>query len=377
MLHISDRLKYFDSSEFQEVFRRQQQLKDPIDLSIGIPEELTPAHIKAAGIRAIESDHTTYTPANGLPELRATIAQKLADKNNIHVEPSQVTVVPGLTTGLLLLYLAILDPGDEIIVMDPAYPPYEALATAIGAEAMSVLTLPTFHPDIPAIEASITNRTRAIILNTPNNPTGTVYTKEDLLKVAEIADKHGIWLISDEIYEHFVYDGEHFSVGSMHPNVITMNGFSKGYAMTGWRLGYIAGPQEVIDAVNQLQQYVVFSSSSIAQHAAIAALDHPVEADYKKYQAKRDLVTRRLKEMGYAVHGAQGAYYLFFQAPYGLTDLEFVEKAAERNVLLVPGRAFSSRHGYVRLSYGTSMEQLQKGLDIIEELTKELGANHD
>lgn len=374
MLHISDRLKHFDSSQFQEVFRRQQQLKDPIDLSIGIPEELTPEHIKAAGIRAIQNDHTTYTPANGLPELRETISRKLAERNNIHVDASQVTVVPGLTTGLLLLYLAILDPGDEIIVMDPSYPPYEALATAIGAEAMTVLTLPTFHPDVAAIEASITNRTRAIILNTPNNPTGTVYTREDLIAIAKIAERHGIWLISDEIYEHFVYEGEHFSIGSLYPNTITMNGFSKGYSMTGWRLGYIAGPQDVIDAVNQLQQYTVFSSSSIAQHAAIEAMNQPLTADYKKYQAKRELVVERLTAMGLNVHGAQGAYYVFFQAPFSMTDLEFVDKAAERNVILVPGRAFSSRHGYVRLSYGTSMEQLKKGLDILENLIKDLGA---
>jgi aspartate/methionine/tyrosine aminotransferase len=198
-----------------------------------------------------------------------------------------------------------------------------------------------------------------------------------MVAIAEIADKHGIWLISDEIYEHFVYDGEHFSIGSVYPSTITMNGFSKGFAMTGWRLGYIAGPQDVIDAINQLQQYVVFSSSSIAQHAAITALDEPITTDYKKYRSKRDLVIRRLQEMGLAVHGAQGAYYVFFQAPYGLTDLEFVEKAAERNVLLVPGRAFSSRHGYVRLSYGAGVEQVQKGLDVIEQLIKDLGANHD
>lgn len=375
MLHISNRLKYFDSTEFREVFERQQQLVDPIDLSIGIPEELTPAHIKAAGIHAIESDKTTYAPANGLPELRAAIAHKLKEKNGIDIDPELVSVVPGLTTGLLLLYMAILDPGDEVIVMDPAYPPYEHLATAIGAEVMKVLTLPTFHPDIPTIEASITNRTRAIVLNTPNNPTGTVYAKEDMLKIAEICDKRGIWLISDEIYEHFVYQGSHFSVASAYPNVITMNGFSKGYAMTGWRLGYISGPKHVIDAVNQLQQYIVFSSSSIAQHAAIAALTHPDTADYGKYSRKRDLVVHRLTEMGLDVHGAEGAYYVFFQAPNGMTDLEFVEKAAERNVLLVPGRAFSSRHGFVRLSYGTSYEKLEAGLNIIAEIVNESKGN--
>lgn len=242
MLHLSHRLKYFGSSEFQEVFRKQQLLDNPIDLSIGIPEELTPAHVKAAGIRAIQNDHTTYTPANGIQELREALAAKLQDENDIKVTSDQVTVVPGLTTGLLLVYMALLDPGDEVIIMDPCYPPYESLATAIGAETMKVLTLPTFQLDIPAIEASITNRTRAIIVNSPNNPTGAIYTKEELLRLAEIADRNNLLIISDEIYEHFIYEAKHFSIGSVYPNTITMNGFSKGYAMTGWRLGYISGP---------------------------------------------------------------------------------------------------------------------------------------
>lgn len=371
MPFISHRLDNFDSSDFRNVMLRKRSLSNPIDLSIGTPEELTAAHIKAAGINAINNDKTGYAPANGLPELREAIALKLRKENGINITSDRVAVVPGLTTGLLLLYMAILDPGDEIIVMDPAYPPYEHLATVVGAEAMKVLTLPTFHIDIPAIEASITNRTRAIILNTPNNPTGAVYPKEDLIKVAEIAKKNNIWLISDEIYEHFVYSGKHFSIASLYPNTITMNGFSKSYAMTGWRLGYISGPRQIIDALNELQQYAVFSSSSIAQYAAVEAITHKPAAAHDNYQRKRDLVLKRMTKMGYDLHGAQGAYYAFFQAPHGMTDLEFVEKAAEQNVLLVPGRAFSSRHGFVRLSYGASYEQLEKGLDVLENLTRE------
>ncbi len=349
---------------------RKRELADPIDLSIGTPEELTAPHVKAAGIHAITADKTTYAPANGLLELRESIARKLQAENRITVDADQVTVVPGLTTGLLLLYMAVLDPGDEVLIMDPSYPPYEHLATVVGAKAVKVPTLPTFHPDIPAIEASITDQTRAIILNTPNNPTGAVYRKEDLIEIAKLAKKHDIWLISDEIYEHFVYEGEHFSVASAHPDVITMNGFSKSYAMTGWRLGYISGPRHIIEALNELQQYVVFSSSTIAQYAAIEAITRRPAADHKSYEKKRALVLKRMAQMGYELHGAEGAYYAFFQTPHGMTDLEFVELAAKHNVLLVPGRAFSSHHGFVRLSYGTSYDQLKKGLDILENLTK-------
>lgn len=367
---ISHRLDSFDSSDFRNIMMRKHQLNNPIDLSIGTPEEVTAPSVKTAGINAITADKTTYAPANGILELREAIARKLRTENNIATQADRVTVVPGLTTGLLLLYMAILDAGDEVLIMDPSYPPYEHLATVVGAKAVKVQTLPSFHLDIPAIEASITSQTRAIILNTPNNPTGAVYPKEDLIKVAKLAEQYDIWLISDEIYEHFVYEGTHVSIASIYPNVITMNGFSKSYAMTGWRLGYISGPRQIIDALNELQQYTVFSSSTIAQYAAIEAISHPPVADPKSYKRKRDLVLKRMVKMGYELHGAEGAYYAFFQVPHGLTDLEFVELAAKQNTLLVPGRAFSSSHTFVRLSYGTSYDQLEKGLDILENLTK-------
>lgn len=371
---ISNRLNNFDSSDFRDVFLRQQSIIDPIDLSIGLPEDLTPTPIKEAGINAIMQDKTIYTPSNGIPELRDALSNKFKTKNNINVSPEQVAVVPGLTTGLLLVYLAILDPGDEVIVMEPAYPPYTSLVTAIGGRVVTIPTFPSFQPDIPLIEASITSKTKAIVVNSPNNPTGAVYSKETLIKLAKIADEHNILIISDEIYEHFVYEGEHFSIGSIYPNTITMNGFSKEYAMTGWRLGYVAGPLKIIEAINELQQYMVMSSSSIAQYAALEAIKQPGGQMRNKYLKKRNYLLKRLTEMGYSVEGAQGAFYMFIQAPADMVDLDFVEKAADHDVLIVPGRAFASRHGYFRISYGSSMETLEKGLDQIEIITRELNS---
>jgi len=371
MTFIAQRLQYFDSSDFREVFNRKQLLKNPVDLSVGEPEEHTTDFIKEAGIRAINENKTTYTPANGIVDLRIAIAKKLNEENGLNCNEEAVTIVPGLTTGQLLIYMAILDPGDEVLVMDPYYPPYNYLASSIGAHVTLVSVLPDFQPDLPMIEASITSRTKAIVINSPGNPTGVVYPESTLRKIASIAEEHGLLVISDEIYEHFVYENKHFSIGSIYPNTLTLNGFSKEFAMTGWRIGYIAGPKDIIEAINELQQYMVFASSSIAQYAALAALSQRPTIN-GKYLRKRDVVRKSLQDMGYTVHGMQGAFYSFFKAPNDITDIEFVEKLAERNLILVPGRAFSRLHGFVRLSYGANITQVEKGLDILAEVTSEM-----
>jgi aspartate/methionine/tyrosine aminotransferase len=369
MVHIARRPDSFRSEAFQEVFRKQRSINNPIDLSIGVPEELTPEHVKAAGIAAIQNNHTVYTPANGLPELRSALAAKLESENGVSANAESVTVVPGLTTGLFLVYMAILDPGDEIIVIDPYYPPYAHLASSIGAHAVVVPSKKDFQLDLAAIEAAITPQSRAIVINSPNNPSGAVYPRTELKKLAAIALKHDLYIISDEIYEYFVSVGTHFSIGSIYPNTITMNGFSKAYAMTGWRVGYIAGPQEVIDAINQIQQYLVFSSSSIAQHAAFTALKHRRRI-LDIYQHKRELVIRRLEGMGYEVHGAQGAYYIFIKISG--TDVGFTEEAARDSLLILPGSAFSQSNDHIRISYGADLHTLVKGLDVLEKVTKRL-----
>lgn len=242
----------------------------------------------------------------------------------------------------------------------------------VGARPVLISTLPTFQPDLDILEASITDKTKVIIVNSPNNPSGAVYPESTLREIARIAAKHNVLIISDEIYEQFTYGTPHFSIGSIYPNTITMNGFSKEYAMTGWRIGYIAGPQEIITAINELQQYIVMSSSSIAQHAAIAALKQKPAGMLDKYQKKRDFVTARLRELGIRVEGSQGAFYTFIKAPHDLTDLEYVERASTHGLVLVPGRAFSQSHGYIRISYGADMETVKKGLEIIETIAKEM-----
>jgi aspartate/methionine/tyrosine aminotransferase len=367
MSFIAQRLDYFDSSDFREAIQKQMLLENPIDLSIGIPEELTPEHIKAAGIHAIQSDKTVYSPANGLPELRAAIAHKLTQENNISCSSETVTIVPGLTTGQLLVYLAIINPGDEVVVFDPYYPPYPHLASMVGGRVVYASTLPTFQPDLDALEAMVTHQTKVIVVNSPNNPTGAVYPEDTLRKIAEIAERYNVLIVSDEIYEHFVYDGRHFSIGSIYPNTITMNGFSKEYAMTGWRVGYITGPAEIIAAINELQQYVIMSSSSIAQHAALAGLNHPPASIAAKYKEKRDYLVSELEKMGLLVKGADGAFYVFVKAPHGLTDIEFVDRATKHGLIIVPGRAFSQLHGFVRLSYGASYETLQRGVEALQK----------
>ena len=373
MSFIANRLNHFDSSDFRKAIERQQDLVNPIDLSVGLPEELTAKHIKNAGIKAIKDNHTKYTPSNGIPELRAAIAKKnLQDNKLIHHHPDNVTIVPGLTTGQLLVYLATLDPGDEVIVFDPFYPPYTSVANMVGAHVVYSPTLPDFQPNLSLVEASITNRTKMIIVNSPNNPSGAVYPEATLRKIAKIAEEHNLLVVSDEIYENFVYgDKKHFSIGSIYPNTLTMNGFSKEFAMTGWRVGYISGPRDIIDAINELQQYTIMSSSSIAQYAALAAMSKRVPLN-GKYLKKREFVISELNKLGLDVHGADGAYYIFFKSPNGLTDLEFVNLASEHNLILVPGRAFSRRSGYVRLSYGADMKSVKKGIEILKVILEEL-----
>lgn len=368
MYSIAQRINNFDSKIFQEVFRLKQSLSNPIDLSIGVPEGATPQYIKDAGIRAINENRTMYTSANGIPELRAAIARKLQSENNIQVDAAQVSVVPGLTTGLLIVFLAMLNPKDEVIIMDPSYPPYIHLVGLAEGVVKQVPTNPDFQLDLEAIEATITPKTRLILINSPNNPTGAVYSKESLIKLAKLAEKHNITIISDEMYESFLYEGEHFSIGSIYPNTITMNGFSKSYAMTGWRMGYVAGPTEIIQAINQLLQYVVFSSTSISQYAALEALSRPAPSR-TSYAEKRRVILDELRRAGLTVHGSDGAYYTYFEVPKGMTDMEFIEQAVARNLILIPGRAFSQQETFVRLSYGGSIEEVKKGLDIISNIT--------
>ena len=366
---ISKRLKYFDSSKVRMAFQMAEEMRNPIDLSIGYPSKSTPMHIKAAGIEAIRGNRTRYTPSNGTPALRKAIARKLNRENKIKATDNSVTVVPGLTTGILLTFLALLDPGDEILVPDPYFPPYRDLAIMLGAKPVFVNTYPEFQLTASQLKAKITKKTKVIMINSPNNPTGAVYPENELRAIAKLAKQHDLVIISDEIYEYFVNNGDHFSIGSIYPRTITMNGFSKAYSMTGWRVGYIHGPQEIIDAINELLQYTVFSTSSIAQHAALAALKRKPSRITNEYRKKRDL-TKKILVQNFLVNGCQGAYYAFVKLPGGVSDMDFTTKAKHRGVIILPGSAFSKRQDYIRITYTALNRSLQTGLDIICELAE-------
>ena len=338
-----------------------------IDLSIGYPADDTPTNVKNAGSTAIHRGHTRYTPTQGILPLRDAIKRKLNRENGIEVSDDQVTVTPGVTSAILFAYLALLNPGDEVLIPDPYFPPYKDLATIIGAQPVLVNTFPDFELTAERIAEYITPRTRAVVVNTPNNPTGTVYDEKELRKIARLAKEKNLVVISDEIYEHFVYTKEHFSIGKIYPNTLTLNGVSKAYAMTGWRIGYIAGPAEIIAAINELQQYVIFSSSSIGQHAAAEAMQQPPKRLRSKYEKKAALVRQRLGRT-YSVRGCEGAYYAFMPVPGGTDDLEFLDRAIEAGVLVLPGRAFSSRKDYFRISYATKDKLLSKALDSLAQL---------
>ncbi|GAC1369715.1 MAG: aminotransferase class I/II-fold pyridoxal phosphate-dependent enzyme [Candidatus Saccharimonadales bacterium] len=368
---LAKRLKHFDSSLIRQAFDRADDIPGSIDLSIGFPEDATPDYIKAAGIRAIEENFTRYTPSNGISELRTAVAEKLRRENNIQVSPDEVSITPGLTTAIMLTYLALLNPGDEVLLPDPYFPPYRDLVKLVGANPVIVNTYPSFQLTAKMLEPLITPRTKLMIINSPNNPSGAVYPERELRKIAALAKRHNIYVVSDEIYEHFSYDTKHFSIGSIYPKTITLNGFSKAYAMTGWRIGYIAAPLEIINAINQLQQYIVFSSSSIAQKAAVAALRKSPSKLTKKYKAKRDLVIKYL-DPHFEIYGTQGAFYAYIRLPEGIDDLTFAEAAARNGVIVIPSRAFSAKTDHIRVAFAIKHADLVSGLKRIRKTMGEL-----
>ena len=362
MSFISQRIKLFDSSKIRAAFEFAEDIPNPIDLSIGFPEDNTPDYVKLAGIEAIKNNHTRYTPTNGLLALRSAIAEKLSHENNIPSSADHVTVTPGITMGILLSYLAVLDPGDEVLLPEPFFPPYRDLALMLGAKLTLIDTAPTFQLTAEMIQPYITPKTKVLAINSPNNPSGAIYPETELRKIAGLAKKHNILLISDEVYEYFSYDEKHFSVGSIYPNTLTLNGFSKSHAMTGWRIGYINGSPEIIEAINELQQYTVFSSSSIGQHAALAALAHKPERLTSKYKIKRDKVRRLLSGTFPDIQGAQGAFYFFLKLPGDIKDTQFVNHLAHKGVIVLPGSAFSHHENYIRLAFGAETKNLEAGL---------------
>ena len=350
---------------------------DVINLSVGEPDFDTPAHIKEAAIAAIQDGFNKYTPAGGIPELKEAIAEKLSRENSVDYSPSEVVACVGGKQAVCNVFLAICDPGDEVIVHAPTWPTFlEQIKLAQGEPVTVPLDSPFAITADPLLEC-ITPQTRAILLNSPCNPTGEVADPAEIRKLAKACVERGIYFIADETYEHFLYgEAEHLSPASMGPDekahVITVNTVSKTYAMTGWRLGYVAGPEPVIQAINDLMTQITSNPTAAAQKAAIAALTGPqdcVQEMVAEFRERRAILVEGLRAVGYACAYPGGAFYAFPQVRGDEEDMAVADRLLEKaHIATVPGSSFLA-DGHLRMSYATSREKLQEALSRLDSVS--------
>jgi len=365
---ISKRARSVKASGIRRVFDLAAKIKDPIDLSIGQPDYDVPDDLKRALREAVAAGRNRYAPTVGIAQLREAIAARTCETRGW--EPEAVLVTSGVSGALTLAFLALLDPGDEILVPDPYFVSYKQLAHVAGARPVFVDTYPDFRLRPEALERAITPRTRAIMVNSPANPTGALLAREELLAAVKVARRHDLVVVADEIYEDFVYDGAFATTGGMDDKVLVLSGFSKGHAMTGWRVGFALGPGEIIDAMARLQQFTFVCAPTPAQVAAARAFELDTAPRREEYRAKRDLACELLSER-FRFTRPEGAFYLFPEAPGGSGE-RFCEKAIQSGVLVIPGGVFSERDTHFRISYAASGDTLRRGAEALNRLAGEL-----
>ncbi len=361
---ISERLRNIKPSGVRRIFDLARQMKDPINMSIGEPDFDIPEPLKEEGIEWIKRGFNKYTPTQGIPELREKIALHLKKKG---IQFEEVMVTAGVTGGLLLASLALINPGDEVVIPDPYFVMYEYQVLLMGGTPVFVDTYPDFRLREEEFVKKLSKKTKFIVINSPNNPTGSVYPEEDLRMVARIARERDLLILSDDIYDNFVFDQPACPcLGQFYEKTVTLGGFSKGWAMTGWRLGYVAGSREILQQMITLQQYTFSSVSSFAQKAAIKALDYNVDDYIERYKKKRDLIYEGLKEK-YRVQKPGGAFYIFPEVPGGDGET-FVEKAMKQNLFVIPGSVFSKKNTHIRISFAASDETLLRGIEVLNRI---------
>src|SRR3990170_824037 len=363
---IADRVRTIGASGIRRVFDLGAQLTDPVDLSIGQPDFPVPDNVKRAMIRAVELNHNGYTVTRGIPELRKRIALQL--KSEFNWEPD-LFVTSGVSGGLFLAMMACLNLGDEVLIGDPCFVSYKHLVRLAGGVPVAVSLYDDFHLHPERFAAAITPRTKLLIVGSPGNPTGVVFAREDVRAIAELARKHDLLVICDEIYNLLTYDGPNPSAVAFAPErTILLRGYGKSYAMTGLRMGYAAGPTEIITEMAKLQQYTYVCAPQPAQHGAIEAMDTDISTRVDEYRAKRDLVCELLSGVVDFVRPS-GGFYVFPKAPLRFkTASEFVAAAIERKLLIIPGAVFSERDTHFRISYAVPSGKIRQGCEIIREL---------
>ena len=354
----------------------EAQGRDVMHLEIGEPDFATPAHVVEAGVEALRDGYTHYGPTPGLPELREAIARNVEKTRGAAVGPGRVVVTPGAKPIMFFTILALAQRGVEIIYPDPGFPIYESMIRFCGATAvpMRLLEEKSYHPDLEDLASKISRRTRLIILNSPGNPTGSVLTREELETVAGLVrGREDIYVLSDEVYKDILYQGEHQSIASlpgMGDRTIILDGFSKSYAMTGWRLGYGVFPETLVPHIVKLAVNSVSCAASFSQRAALTALEGPQDAVVEmvgEFRVRREIITRGLRQIpGIACPEPEGAFYVFPSIKgTGIASYEFQERAlGEAGVALLSGASFGRfGEGYVRLSYANSRENIRAALE--------------
>jgi len=385
---LAERLKKINPSSTLTITSKAKKLKsegfDIVTLAAGEPDFDTPDFVKEAAVEAIKSGFTKYTPTTGIPELKKLISEKFKRDNSLEYSASQIVVSCGAKHSLFNTFMVLVNPGDEVLIPSPYWVSYPEMVNVCQGIPRFVNTSAenSFKLTSAELKKQINPKTKVLILNSPSNPTGCVYTQDELKEIADICVKNRIFVVSDEIYEKLVYDGlKHVSIASFNKDIkdltITVNGFSKSYSMTGWRLGYLGAPDVIAEAVSRLQDHSTSNPNSIAQKAAVAALNAP-EAFFIKvcqqFQERRDYCISRLRKMPKITPILpKGAFYIFCDiSKTGLTSSVVANRLLDEKYLsLIPGEGFGADN-YVRLSFAASSQQLEKGMDRLEDWLKKV-----
>ncbi|MGQ9889096.1 MAG: aminotransferase class I/II-fold pyridoxal phosphate-dependent enzyme [Aggregatilineales bacterium] len=382
---VSHSVRNLRPSGIRRYFDIAATMQDVVSLGIGEPDFATPAHISARGIESLQRGDTHYTSNAGMLELRQAAAHYIERLYGLRYDPvTQMLITVGVSEALWLAMKAILDPGDEVLVVEPCFVANAAAVEMAGGVPVPVHTYVEhqFQVTGAALEAAVTGRTKAILISYPNNPTGAVLTREHMAEVAAVAERHDLLVISDEIYERLVYGVEHINFATlpgMYERTVLMSGVSKAFAMTGWRIGYVSGPVEIMDAMRKLHQYLIMSAPTIGQVAALEALERgedDVAYMRAEYDRRRRLIVDGFNSLGLACFEPRGAFYAFPSvAATGMTDAEFCDRLLqEERVAVIPGSAFgASGAGFVRASYATSCENIERALERIARFLQRHG----
>jgi len=362
---VSKRAGAFDSSGIRKVFDLAVRLRDPINLSIGQPDFEMPPAAREAAKGAIDAGHNGYTPTQGIAVLRERLENEV--RRELGQPDRRLCVTSGSSGALVLTLMTLVDPGDDVIIFEPAFLMYRPLVEFLGGRCVAIDTSPTFRIDLDQVAAAITPATRVILLNTPANPTGVVALADTVRDLARLAEEHGITLVSDELYRSYCYDAPFASPALHSESVVVIDGFSKSHAMTGWRVGWVHGPKPVVDACTMLQQYTFVCAPQVGQWAAVAAIDCPMDLPLAECRRKRDKLMAGLKNH-YRFVQPGGAFYLYPEAPGG-SGKAFAERAVEQEKLLVvPGSVFGRADSHFRIAYTVSDSMLDRGIAALQRL---------